>query len=206
VTEGDESEGAKVRRWGALGWTALVALLALASSTVAIVFELWPGLKPDPRTTLGAEVSIFAVDPGVTEGDFLRRTTLSAVDFERRKTAWLRASCGDQATTKACRRVLQIPGEEVYVRTTVEGFKRRSIALRVSIYDAVTHQRERGVSDVDVTRLRLQAPTDTAVVPIWVLCPQDRTRTYFVRVELYHSGDDVLLAVADSKPFRPRRC
>jgi len=206
VTDADETEGAKVRRWGALGWTAFVAVVALASSVVAIVFERWPGLKPDPPTTLGASCPVFAVDPGVTEDEFLHRTTLSKDDYERRKATWLRASCGEAATEETCGGVLRIPGEEVYVRTTVQGFKRRSIAMRVSLYDAASKQREPGVSNVDVTRLRLQAPTDTAVVPIWVLCPQDRRRAYFVRVELYHSGDDVLLAVADSKPFKPRRC
>jgi hypothetical protein len=32
--------------------------------------------------------------------------------------------------------------------------------------------------------------------------PPVTTQTYFVRVEVYHRGDGVLLGIADSKPVR----
>ena len=63
--------GANPRRWGALAWTAIVAVVALASSLAGLLFELRPDLKRDPRSTLGADVSIFSVDPGVTYREYL---------------------------------------------------------------------------------------------------------------------------------------
>jgi hypothetical protein len=78
--------------------------------------------------------------------------------------------------------------------------------LRLSLYVAATRRRVAGASDVEVARERLDAPSDRAVVPVWLICPPRRAAKYFVRVELYHRGDDVLLAVADSKPFVAQSC
>jgi hypothetical protein len=184
----------KSRRLSGLAWTALVAIVALTSSLITLIFELWPGLRPDPRTTLGADVSVFAIDPGVTYGAYLQRLSFSPSDFDGR----LAAACGQ---SRRCGR-LKLRGEEVYVRTIVDGFKRRSISMRLSLYNAATHTRVQGASDVDVANERLSSPSDRAVVPVWLICPPDASGRYFVRVELYHRGDDVLLAVGDSTPFR----
>jgi hypothetical protein len=192
VAAADEG-GRKSRRLGAFAWTAIVAATALGSSLVALVFELWPGLKPDPRTKLGADVSVFAVDPRVSYGAFLQRLSFSDADLRSR----ISAACG---TPKPCGR-LNLPGEEAYVQTTVEGFKRRSVALRLSLYNAASQTRVAGASDVDVAKERLAAPSDQSVIPVWIVCPPKRGGRYFIRVELYHSGDHVLLAVADSRRF-----
>ena len=194
TTAAERSEGARrPRRLGALAWTAVVAVVALVSSLTGIVFDLWPELRPDPRTRLAGDVSIFAVDPGVTYGEYLERTSFSDED-RRRRIALVcngRQMCGQ----------LSLRGEQVYIETTVEGFKRRAVVLRLSLYVAATQRRVAGVSDVEVARERLDAPSDRAVVPVWLICPPARSAKSFVRVELYHRGDDVLLAVADSKPF-----
>jgi hypothetical protein len=184
----------KSRRLSGLAWTALVAVVALTSSLATLIFELWPGLRPDPRVKLGADVSVFAIDPGVTYGVYLERLSFSPSELHTR----LAAACG---STRRCGR-LGLRGEEVYVRTTVDGFKRRSISMRLSLYNAATHTRVQGASNVDVANERLSSPSDRAVVPVWLICPPDVSRRYFVRVELYHRGDDVLLAVGDSRSFR----
>jgi hypothetical protein len=191
------SEGErKPRRLGTLAWTAVVAAVALASGLTGLVFDLWPGLKPDPRTKLSGEVSVFAVDPSVSYGEYLKRTSFSDTEFQRRSLQ----VCDGRRT---CNR-LALPGEQIYINTTVEGFKRRAVILRLSLYRAATHRRVAGISDVDVARENLDAPTDRAVVPVWLICPPQPWARYFVRVELYHRGDNVLLAVGDSKPFKAR--
>ena len=193
------------RRFGGLAWTVVVALVAFASSMAALVFQLWPGLRPDPRDRLGAEVSVFAIDPGVSVDQWLRRAAFSEEDYEKAAAQRIRAACGEEATRSNCN-ALRSRGEMLYVRTTVEGFKRREVAMRVSLYDAATHARVATIDAVEVARERLDAPTDKAVLPIWMPCPPDASKTYFFRIELAHRGDEALLAVGDSKPFRALRC
>lgn len=184
------------RRLGATAWTAIVAVIALASSLVALVFELRPDLRRDPRTRLGAQVSIFSVDPGVSYGRFLTDAAFSdeAARRSRRAACRGRPACG----------LLRIPGERVYVRIAVEGFKSRAIEIRLSLYDAATKRRIEGASNVTVGGRRLESPSDRAVVPVWLVCPPDPDRRYFVRVEILHRDEEVVLAVGDSERFRPR--
>jgi hypothetical protein len=180
---------------GVLGWTILVAAVAFASSAVALVFTLWPGLKPDPRTHLGAEISVFAVDPNVTYGEWLTtRSSFSESEAQSRLNEAKRQTPG----------LLKVGGEVAYVRTQVEGFKRRSVAMRASIYESGSHSRVDGVSNIEVATQHLDAPSDQVVVPVWLPCPPESGRKYYVRIELYHRGDNVLLAVADSKTFTAR--
>jgi hypothetical protein len=194
----DEPEArapARARRLGVLGWTILVAAVAFASSAVALVFTLWPGLRPDPRDRLGAELSVFAVDPNVTYREWLTaRSSFSEEEAEERLAAAQEQTPG----------LLRVRGEVAYVRTHVEGFKRRSVAMRASLYERASQARVEGVSNVEVAMQQLDAPSDEAVVPVWLPCPPEAGRSYFVRVELYHRGDNVLLAVADSRPFAAR--
>ena len=68
---------------------------------------------------------------------------------------------------------LSIPGERIYVRTKVEGFKSRSISMRLSLYDAATKRRFPGASNVDVAQQKLDSPSDRSVVPVWLVCPPD---------------------------------
>ena len=195
-SESSDAVTSKSRKLGVLAWTAIVACVALASSVAALVFELWPGLRPDPRTRLGADVAVFTVDPNVTFEDHLGRISFTKAQLNER----LEKAC---KSAKSCG-LLKLHGDEVYVRTTVEGFKRRSISMRIALYSATSRTRVEGASDVDVATEKLSSPSDRAVVPVWTPCPPAEGKRYFVRVELYHRGDDLLLAVADSKPFKAR--
>jgi hypothetical protein len=184
------------RRLGRFTWTAIVAVIAMASSLTALTYELFPGIKPDPRTSLGANVSVFAVEPGLSQDQYLQRLASSDNDLGKLE----RDACKGAARCGA----LDLPGEQVYVQTDVEGFKRKDVLMRASLYNARTRVREQNLTQI-VARESLQSPSDRAVVPIWMPCPDDNSNAYFVRIELFHQGDHVLLAVNDSKPF-PGRC
>ena len=186
---------APARRFGVLGWTILVAAVAFASSAVALVFTLLPGLKPDPREQLGADISVVAVDPNVTYREWITtRSSFSESEAEKRL----------QQATAQTPGLLRVRGEVAYVRMQVKGFKRRSVAMRASMYEGWSHVRVEGASNIQVGTQQLDAPSDQAVVPIWLPCPPESGKKYFVRIELYHRGDDVLLAMADSKPLTLR--
>jgi hypothetical protein len=182
------------------GGTAVTALVALLASVTALTFDLWPGLKPDPREKFRADVAVFAVDRGVTLDEYLRRTTFSQPDYRRAREEQTRAA-GLPAGSQSNAGLLTLSGEVAYVASTVEGFKRRSVTLRWSLYNGRTHSRLRGpsFSGVPAAELELEAPTDRTVQEIW-LPPVPGRGPYFVRVALYDQRD-VLLAVADSKTF-----
>jgi hypothetical protein len=191
VSFGDPKEAEPSRRsslWKKLTFATLGVVVALASSSVALVFTLWPGLKPDPGLNFAADVSVFGVDRGVLFGDYLRRTTFTPKELARARDGYPAS-------------LLRVRGEVVYVQSTLEGFKRRSVVLRWSLYDARSKQRLRGenFSQISAAQLHLEAPTDRTVQEIW-LPPPPGKGPYFVRVELYDKRG-VLLAVADSAPF-----
>jgi hypothetical protein len=182
------------------GVTAVTAMVALAASVVALTFDLWPGLKPDPREKFRADVTVFAVDRGVTLDEYLHRTTFSRADYRQARAKQLHAA-GVPTGDPSARGLLILSGEVVYVASTVEGFKRRSVTLRWSLYNARTRMRLSGssFSGVSAAKVDLEAPTDRTLQEIWLPPPPGRG-PYFVRVALYDRRD-VLLAVADSRPF-----
>lgn len=191
ATDRDESEQSATvgpqrrrRRPGLAAVTAVTAALALVSGVVALLFDLVPALKPDPRERLGADVSIFDVEPNVSYGDWLRRTNQRA-RFRRE---------GPGAA--------QLPGKLVYVKTTIEGFKRRSASLRWSVYRARTRTRvpSPAFRDQHAVEVRLDAPTDRSLQELWVPQLPPLRGPFFVRVEL-RDRHNVLLAVADSRRF-----
>lgn len=195
-----------LRRIAPVGYAVGAAVLALASSLTALVFTLWPGLKPDPRERLGADVAVFAVEPGVRYGDWLRRTSPTPEELAARRRTYLRNAAlpGEPLTPKGERALLRVAGSAVYVRLNIEGFKRRNVSLRWSMYDAASHRRvrERDLGDVQALDVDLEAPADRSVVLLWVPPSPDVAKT-FVRVEL-HSRSGTMLAVADSLPLRAR--
>ena len=176
--------------------TALTALVALVSAGVALAFELWPALKPDPRDQFAAELNVVTVEREVTGPDFVREADPDPGHFNTN----LREFQQNHANVTDPR------GELAYVEATVHGFKRQTTTLRWTMYDAATDERItsptlKNVSDSERTGA---APTDRSIQPIWLPPQYDMARHYFVRVELL-APDHTLLAVADSKPFRGLR-
>ena len=182
--------------------TMLTALLALASGGVALFFQLRPDFAPDPRTHLGAAATVFAVDRNVSLGQFLarRKAIVSPQELRSERSAYLTeagASSGQDAKA-----LFAFPGEDIFVQLNVEGFKSRSVAMLASMYDAKTRRRLRELDTVPVFSERLSSPSDRSVVEFWLPAPPVTTRSYFVRIEVYHRGDGVLLAIADSRRIR----
>ena len=183
------------RRVGTWAWTAIVAVVALVSSVASLLFEFRPDLKRDPRTQVGADVSIFAIDPHVTRRQFLNGLGLPDDKLAKQ----IKQTCDGKLRCGA----LKIDGERIYVRTSVQGFKSRAVALRLSLYEDKSQTRIEGQSSVEQDSRIPDSPSARSVVPVWIACPPDRDKRYFVRVELYNPGDESVLAVADSHSFAP---
>jgi hypothetical protein len=194
-----------LRQAFAMSGAMLTALVALASGGLALFFQLRPDLTPDPRTHLGASASIFAVDDGVTLGTFLerRRAIVSEEEYAKEKQAYIRQA-SEGAGGGDGNSVLTLPGEDVFVNATIEGFKSRSVAMLASMYDADRRTRVPELSDVPVFQQHIDAPSDQSVVEFWLSAPPVNVRRYFVRVHVYHRGGGALLGIADSKPVVAR--
>jgi hypothetical protein len=183
----------------------LTAVVALISGGLALFFQLRPDLAPDPRTHRGASASIFAVDDGVTLGRFLerRRVIVSEEEYAKERQAYIRQASSDAGGADGST-ILTLPGEDVFVNATIQGFKSKSVAMLASMYDADRRRRVRQLSDVPVFQQHVEAPSDQSVIEFWLSAPPVNVRRYFVRVQVFHRGDGVLLGIADSKPVVAR--
>ena len=202
-----EREPKPKRRLGAGSIALITAAVALGSAAIGLVFDLKPDLRPDPRTTLSAELSVFAVERAVTIDDWLRRTTPTDRYPARRDALIADAFEGEPSPSPAeTREQLDVPGQLFYVKTRIVGFKRRALKLRWSMYDARTQLRlepQQGLNQVTGDELVGQAPTDESVRLVWTPAVVIRGEA-FARFELL-DPDGVVLAVADSPKFRGLR-
>jgi hypothetical protein len=173
------------------GWfTTVCALLGLMTGALGLFWDLAPQYRPDPLDTVGADVAVVAVEPGVS----VRR--------------WLRAAYGEDYARPAGEIFGRAPssselgqvGEMIYVRTQVDGHKHKNISLAYRLYMRGTD------TPVEVPlppylarvqRSRLVAPSQRSVQLLWM--PDFRSpdeSDVFIRMEL--RSDRGLLAVADS--------
>jgi hypothetical protein len=174
--------GARQRRLVTQANVVATAVLALATGAVALLFQLAPWLKPDPRDRVGADVSIFALEPRVALGDWIERA------FPPDEQAELARQYPDRSA----------PGEMLYVRTAVDGHKHRDVSIRYAIYHAANHTRVDPQS-VDAPPLRpfdLSSPSERSVQALWVPDLSYEPDALFIRVELW--DDEGMLAIADS--------
>jgi hypothetical protein len=162
-------------------------MLAALISGTTLTFELWPGLKPDPKEVVGATLAVLRLDKNVKYGDYRERVP-------RRDT---RAP------------IAKHPGNVFYLRAQIEGFKRETLHLKWFTYDPNGHRRaDPGGGRSEESVFEPGAPINTQVAQVWVREPgqfvdglwEPDPGEYFVRFELY-SGD-VLLALEDSPRFR----
>jgi hypothetical protein len=199
ATSSDEpAEPAQVpqaRRWRlpkALTLTALTAVIALLSGGIGLVFDLRPGLRPDPRTERSSDAKILAVDRYVSRLEYLRRRHLQASAFVQAQ-ARERALAGGQSAG------LRIKGELLYVQVALHGFKGDHVMLARSVYDIASKRR--------IFPARTQsmwsgdAPTDQWIAEVWLEPVVGPHRRFFARIEI-RDDDGVLLAMTDSAPFR----
>jgi hypothetical protein len=201
----DEAKGG--RRFGTATYALITAAIALVGGVTGLVFDLSPGLRPDPRNTRSADVKVIAVETGVRQGDWLDRATPSKQEADRKLRALVRAKAGDPDDPADVAAVRRERGTLIYVQTTVEGFKRDDVRLRWSVYDARTKRRvrDRELHDQEAVEVRLAAPTDRSVTQTWApdpLVEEDGRGPFFTRFEL-RDEDGIVLAVTDSEPFTP---
>lgn len=189
-----DAKKARVPRLGKAAWAMIVALVALAGSLSSLVFTFLPQLKPDPRDSVAAQLSVFAIDPDVTLGDYLQQAYGSVAAAPK----------GLQVP----RQELGFKGDMVYVRTRVDGFKHRRIRLFAELYVASTQRRVFHIPSLvhlsaltafDARTVELDTPSTSTVQLFWILDLADEPPT-FVRIVMYDKTR--LLAVTDSPVIR----
>jgi hypothetical protein len=170
------------------------AMVALTAAAVGLIFDLWPGLSPEPGTHRGAELSVLAVERNVSYGEWLRRSSGTEQIYKTRLRQQLRGAESDAG--------LRIPGELAYVKVSIFGFKHGSVTLRPSVYYASSQERKPLGGQLEQggqSLVHLNAPIDEFVAEIWIP-PVRGAGRYFVRIEARDTSG-TLLAVADSSPF-----
>lgn len=166
----------------------IAAVAGLVSVSVSLLFQLVPNLKPDPRDTVGADVAIVAVEPGVRVKDWIER------GFQGSERAQL---------MRRFRTQLDFPGELIYVRVAVDGHKHKDVGLTYALYGAVSQRRlPDRLNFAPFSRIRIDAPSERSIQYLFV--PDLRfERDLFIRAQLTDS--EGVLAVADSGRLRAGR-
>ncbi len=94
-------------------------------------------------------------------------------------------------------------GSVVYVRLTTDGFKRRSIKLRATLYNADTrtpsHNTRSTIEFPSAGRLGIDAPSRASIQLLFVTDLTFIDGRFFFRVTAYDGSG--VLAYADSRPF-----
>jgi len=198
IAAASAGNGRGLARAGGLTKGAIVggtAVAALVAALVGLAFDLWPTLRPDPRTQLGADVRVRAIERNVSLGEFMRRKLGSEGAYRRWRARFVRENGAAG---------LAFQGEMVYVWLSVRGYKGRDVTLNWSVYDARTKARVRAPVETERRQslASLEAPTDEFVAEQWIE-PVYAPSRYFVRIEIRDGA--TLLAIADSEPFEGLR-
>lgn len=193
MSDGREGSSGRALKAGVALATGLVALVA---AVAGLVFDFWPSLRPDPRSELGADIVVLAVERKVSVREWMRRAAGTSEEYQRRRDEALPETESPEG--------LSIRGFVAYAEVSVRGFKRRTVVLQYAIYDRLSQTRvwtsraEQGQNSV----ISLDAPRDEFVAELWVQPVQPPRRSYFLRVEVREPDGGALLAMADSRPFR----
>jgi|SRR5687768_8937981 len=163
----------------------IAAVAGLVSVGVSLLFQLAPELRPDPRDSVGADVAVVAVEPGVRVRDWINR------GFRGEQRAEL---------TRTFESQLDFPGELIYVRVAVDGHKHKDVGLRYALYGARSQRRlPDRLNFTPYSRIRISAPSQRSIQYLFV--PDLRFESdLFIRAEL--TDGDGVLAVADSGRLR----
>jgi hypothetical protein len=173
---------------------------------VALLFTLFPSLKPCSPSTLSATARVVAVERAVTRDQWRWRTALGSVEVYRHLVRNDKAALR-RPQNEPCSLLGTAPGRTVYTAIEVHGFKNRNLSMRAAIYDYRSGKRLpereefRGLTAIAV---QVDVPTASSVQATWVAEPEEigAGTKYFARAELYDPKGN-LLAIADSKPFSP---
>ena len=105
---------------------AVYAAFGFLTALVSFVFLVNPAWRPDPRDGQIADLTTAAFDVGIPFGAYLKRRGVI------------------QGRGK---RGLCIPGNIVYVKESLQGFKHRDTTLRWVTMDEETHKRVEGIAE-----------------------------------------------------------
>jgi hypothetical protein len=178
----DGGESAQPRRRFTI--STVYAGFGFLTAVIGFVFLVDPALRPDPRENQAATLEAVAVDKGISFRGYAERVG------EGRSEKVVNAG------RAAC-----LPGNVVYLKIGLVGFKGRQTRMRNLTFSAATRERVRGVINIPGEALRISGdvPSDQSVSLQWVQWPF-LNGSFFVRFEL--SSGKNLLAVADTKPFK----
>lgn len=175
------NRGDRVRAAFSRTHVVIAAVAGLVSVGVSLLFQLAPDLRPDPRDSVGADVAIVAVEPGVRVRDWIER------GFVGEERAEMLRRFRDQ---------LEFPGELIYVRVAVDGHKHKDVGLSYALYGATSQRRlPDRLNFSPFARIRISAPSQRSIQYLFV--PSLRfERDLFIRAQLTDS--EGVLAVGDS--------
>jgi hypothetical protein len=162
-------------RW--LTLTTGTAVLALATGGLGLVYTFWPGLRPDPRVTQSATMTVMAIDRHVARKDFEPQNQLPVTSDRVNGCTF---------------------GMVFYLQEHLEGFKGQTTLLKVYRYDAISgvYMNQVFLNAKGALVLRGTRPTDQSVQPIWIAWSPG-SPPLFYRFELYR-GKDNMLSLTDS--------
>jgi len=155
-----------------------VALVALVAGGANLVYMFWPDLRADPGLQHTARITVLKMDKNVRYSAYLGR----------RGSTPSTSPPADPSTF----------GNVFYLQMEMEGFKGKRAKLRWFTYDDQNKQRLNKPFSTGHS-FKAKAPTQRSISQEWVQPPKE-AGTYWIRFELYDSGD-VLLAFADSRAF-----
>jgi hypothetical protein len=161
--------------------TALIAVVALITGGVNLVYQLWPSLQSDPGLQHSARIAVLAMDKNVTYGAYRLRPGATANPKPEPANS--------------------TDGNIFYIQMEMEGFKGSHAKLRWFTYDANNGDRLKFPFSSG-HNFKGKAPTHKSISEEWVQLPKPapHLKTYKIRFELYDSGN-VLLSFADTQTF-----
>jgi len=170
----------RVRAVPKRAWATFLAILAAGPASVGLVFQLWPGLAPDPGDKLSAEMHATTIDRDVTLGEYL-------------------SDLGERSSSTS-------PGAVVYVDVNIQGRKHAHLELFYRLYRSsgtrvrsTAGEAELGAAEREAaSHFHANTPNDRWVTPVWVPSSSGVGKV-FVRFELYDG--DSMLAFTDSRRF-----
>lgn len=159
----------------------IAAVAGLVSVGVSLLFQLVPNLKPDPRDSVGADVAVVAVEPGVSVREWITR------GFQGEQRAEMMRRYDGQ---------LDFKGELIYVRVAVDGHKHKDVGLSYALYGAESQRRlPDRLNFSPYSRIRIEAPSERSIQYLFV--PSLRfTSDLFIRAQL--TDGEGVLAIGDS--------
>jgi hypothetical protein len=157
---------------------AVTAAVSFAATATALIFGVWPALKPDdPPVTKAATLTNVTLDR-MTFGQYLDRIAQSHAGYRRPQLE----------------RAVAVVGLDF----NIKGYRQQHLPLQWRIVDARTGDQLDQSRDLFLTP---EAREDQARWSVWVPVPRGRDRRFFIEVELLDDRGVVPLGQVRSDYF-----